>query len=88
MNDWGEFQGLNAAYVAELYERFQRDPNSVDGATREFFTHWTPPLAAEVSSPAEGSLARHKLNQEAIVRRALSTELGAGEVKQVLVKQT
>jgi len=40
------------------------------------------------SSPAEGSLARHKLNQEAIVRRALSPLVGAGEVKQVLVKQT
>src|SRR6266568_304897 len=50
MNDWGEFQGFNAAYVAELYERFQRDPNSVDAPTRELFTHWTPPDAHETSA--------------------------------------
>jgi 2-oxoglutarate dehydrogenase E1 component len=43
MNDWGEFQGFNAAYVAELYERYERDPNSVDAATREFFAHGSPP---------------------------------------------
>ena len=36
------FQGVNAAYVAELYEKYQRDPHSVDPATREFFESWTP----------------------------------------------
>jgi len=35
--DWRDFQGVNAAYVLDLYERFQRDPQSVDAATRAFF---------------------------------------------------
>ncbi len=35
--DWRQFQGVNAAYVQELYERYRRDPQSVDEATREFF---------------------------------------------------
>jgi 2-oxoglutarate dehydrogenase E1 component len=37
-----DFQGVNEAYVLELYERFQRDPTSVDPATRGFFKDWTP----------------------------------------------
>ena len=28
--DWRQFQGVNAAYVQELYERYRRDPQSVD----------------------------------------------------------
>ena len=27
-----DFQGVNAAYVAELYERYRQDPASVDAA--------------------------------------------------------
>ncbi len=43
MDPWGEFQGVNAGYVVALYERYRRDPQSVDGATRAYFAHWTPP---------------------------------------------
>ena len=41
--DWRDFQGVNSAYVLELYEKFQRDPQSVDSAARAFFRQWTPP---------------------------------------------
>ena len=34
---WPDFQGVNAGYVLDLYERFQRDPRSVDPGTRAFF---------------------------------------------------
>ena len=37
MFDREDFQGVNAAYVLELYEKYQRDPHAVDPATREFF---------------------------------------------------
>ncbi len=37
------FHGPNLGYVLELYERYLRDPQSVDPATRAFFEHWTPP---------------------------------------------
>lgn len=37
MPGWDEFQGVNEAYVAELYEKYRRDPGSVDPATRRYF---------------------------------------------------
>ncbi|HEY6292635.1 MAG TPA: 2-oxoglutarate dehydrogenase E1 component [Terriglobia bacterium] len=43
MNPWYEFQGLNAAYAAELYEEYRRDPASVDASTRAFFERSGPP---------------------------------------------
>ena len=49
MNPWDQFTGANAGYVLELFERFQRDPASVDDATRAAFRNWTPPQ--ELSTP-------------------------------------
>ena len=51
MNPWDQFTGANAGYVLELFERFQRDPASVDDATRAAFRQWTPP-PQDASSPA------------------------------------
>jgi 2-oxoglutarate dehydrogenase E1 component len=42
MNPWDQFTGANAGYVYELFERYQRDPSSVDEATRRAFSSWTP----------------------------------------------
>ena len=42
MNSWDQFTGANAGYVYELFERFQRDPASVDEETRRAFATWTP----------------------------------------------
>ena len=41
MNPWDQFTGANAGYVYELFERYQRDPSSVDEATRRAFANWT-----------------------------------------------
>ncbi len=46
---WTDFQGVNAAYVLELYERFRRDPTSVDPAARTLFETAGPP--AELPAP-------------------------------------
>ncbi len=62
MIDWGEFQGVNAGYVEELYEKFRQDPASVDSSVRAFFERWgapqetlKPPAAFPgVGSPANG----------------------------------
>ena len=40
MNPWDQFSGANAGYVYELFERYQRDPSSVDEATRRAFATW------------------------------------------------
>jgi 2-oxoglutarate dehydrogenase E1 component len=51
MHPWDQFTGVNAGYVYELYERFQRDPGSVDEATRSLFARWSPLDADERSTP-------------------------------------
>jgi 2-oxoglutarate dehydrogenase E1 component len=43
MAGWQEFTGLNRGYVLELYEKYRRDPSSVDPETRALFEQWTPP---------------------------------------------
>ncbi|HUY13957.1 MAG TPA: 2-oxoglutarate dehydrogenase E1 component [Terriglobia bacterium] len=43
MNEWSEFQGINTGYVVELYEKFHRNPASVDAVTRAAFERWGPP---------------------------------------------
>jgi len=55
---WEEFQGVNQGYVLELYERFLRDPDSVDGATRELFRRSPPAGRNGLDGAAEGP-ARH-----------------------------
>ena len=46
-----DFQGVNAAYVAELYDRYRQDPNSVDAATRAEFDAGLIPDAAVSATP-------------------------------------
>lgn len=46
---WEEFQGVNEGYVLDLYERFLRDPDLVDGATRELFRR-SPPTGLDGSA--------------------------------------
>jgi 2-oxoglutarate dehydrogenase complex dehydrogenase (E1) component-like enzyme len=33
--NWSDFQGVNRAYVIDLYEQWQHDPASLDESTRE-----------------------------------------------------
>jgi 2-oxoglutarate dehydrogenase E1 component len=56
MDGWKQFAGVNAGYALELYERYQRDPSSLDGATRAFFERNGPPPGIEASS--ETSVSR------------------------------
>jgi 2-oxoglutarate dehydrogenase E1 component len=59
MGPWEGFSGVNSGYVLELYERFRRDPSSVDPATRAIFEEWTPPQEAdEAAAPSDGLPAR------------------------------
>jgi len=63
MNPLDQFSGANAGYVYELFERYQRDPSSVDEATRRAFATWTPDYARELSGeprrdPAEAASGR------------------------------
>src|SRR5512141_1209517 len=51
MSGWQDFQGLNSGYVVELYERYRRDPNSVDPETRAAFERWQPPIEEAEAAP-------------------------------------
>ena len=48
----GPFEGVNAGYVLELYERYRQNPESVDPATREAFKTWTPADLETLAGPA------------------------------------
>src|SRR4029453_16286047 len=52
MTPWDQFSGANAGYVYELFERYQRDPSSVDEATRRAFATWTPSDPSISAAPA------------------------------------
>ena len=66
MAGWEEFQGVNAGYLAELYDRYRIDPASVDAKTREFFAKWTPP--AEPTTAAGDRVARVPVDAPASMR--------------------
>lgn len=53
-----EFIGPNAGYVIELYERYLRDPSSVDPRTRAWFARWSAPPApaAETTAPVVSAI--------------------------------
>lgn len=42
MNHKKEFTGPNFAYILELYEQYQANPNSVDEESRRLFQNWSP----------------------------------------------
>jgi len=58
MSGWQEFTGLNRGYVLELYEKYRRDPLSVDADTRAFFEQWTPPAADETAGAGAAAVVR------------------------------
>lgn len=64
MND---ISRLNSGYVAELYERYRRDPGSVDAVTREAFARWAPPEEGEVRGAQETPPATSTLTIDKIV---------------------
>ena len=73
---WGDITGLNRGYVLELYEKFRRDPNSVDADTRELFARWTPPEAdSEVARREPPTEAREPFVPADV--RALQKAVGA-----------
>ena len=58
MAAWQDFTGLNRGYVLELYEKYRRDPASVDPDTRAIFDQWTPPAE---SVAVDGGMAYEKI---------------------------
>lgn len=56
MSGWQDFQGVNAGYVAELYEQYRRDPASVDASVRALFERLGPPPADGPAPAAAFSL--------------------------------
>src|ERR1700752_590560 len=59
MSGWQEFTGLNRGYVLELYDKYRRDPSSVDPETRALFERWTP--STDDAQPAEAGVPLQKV---------------------------
>jgi 2-oxoglutarate dehydrogenase E1 component len=61
MDDLNAFYGPNAGYVLDQYDRFRRDPQSVDPDVRAYFQGWAPrvdngsELVPSVSAPGAGT---------------------------------
>ena len=52
---WDDFQGVNRAYVLELYEQYRRDPTSVDDGTRDLLAQLPAPPAASGGTGGAGT---------------------------------
>ena len=78
MANWGDVTGLNRGYVLELYEKFRRDPASVDSDTRELFRRWTPPDAGD----EEGAVSSAPLESIPSDARPLQKAVGAVNLAQ------
>jgi 2-oxoglutarate dehydrogenase E1 component len=63
MTNWQGISGVNRAYVLELYDRYLKDPDSVDAETRALFATWTPPADAEPAAPVASSLGESALRK-------------------------
>jgi 2-oxoglutarate dehydrogenase E1 component len=76
MTGYSDFHGPNAAYVLDLYERYQRNPQAVDPATRAFFAEWQPPptdgrAAERVNGAAPPTLGADKVAAAANLAQAI-----------------
>jgi 2-oxoglutarate dehydrogenase E1 component len=73
MTNWQGITALNRAYVLDLYDRFRRDPGSVDAETRALFSTWTPPLDdAEADVPLKSdSTAAAGATSAALLQKAV-----------------
>jgi len=73
---WSEFTGLNAAYLAELYDRYRTDPGAVDPGTRAFFDRWGGPPDALKPVAAGLGVAVPSMDCDRVsAARALSTAI-------------
>ena len=59
MNLEREFPGPNYGYILELYERYQKNPDALDEATRRLFSQWKPTVVSE--SAIQTGADMHKL---------------------------
>jgi 2-oxoglutarate dehydrogenase E1 component len=49
---WASFAGPNAAYLADLYDRYRVDPQAVSADVRALFERWGPPPVDGLAAPA------------------------------------
>src|SRR5215207_4910527 len=57
MADLREFHGPNAGYVLDLFERYRRDPQSVDEGWRAYFAGFTPPAETTATAAPQTAAA-------------------------------
>ena len=70
--------GVNAGFVAELFERYQSDPQSVDADTRAFFDRggYVPDAPAAVASPGTSAPVTNTVPAFDVVKVVVAARLG------------
>jgi 2-oxoglutarate dehydrogenase E1 component len=86
MSEWDIFYGPNAGYALELYERYQRDPASVDAETRAIFERMRPlpDGATSVNASSNGATATAPSKSSAVATHETSPDIIHDVVKVVL----
>lgn len=52
MNIWKEFHGPNSGYLIELYDKYKKNPDSVDPKTKALFDIWKPDTDGRALQPS------------------------------------
>src|SRR5215467_10591343 len=79
MYDLDTFNGPNAGYVLEQYERYQQDPSSVDPTTRAVFATWS---SENVVASLAGALSDWQVTEEAEISRAVAASALAHAIRE------
>ena len=61
------FHGPNAGYVAQLYDAYLADPDSVDEQTKLLFAHWQPNMVQNGVAPSSTTTQATPIDYTAIV---------------------
>ncbi|KIL37066.1 2-oxoglutarate dehydrogenase [Cohnella kolymensis] len=76
---WESYHGPNLGYIQEMYDRYVRDPQSVDSSFREMFERWGPP-PEETRSAESISTAPMRVSAAAPDPRFLKKLVDAGKL--------
>ncbi len=85
MSEWDIFYGPNAGYALELYERYQRDPASVDAETRAIFERMRPMPDGASNGSTNGATATVAAPQPVVSPTAPATQAATHDVVKVVL---
>ncbi|TYS58634.1 2-oxoglutarate dehydrogenase E1 component [Sutcliffiella horikoshii] len=77
---WERFYGPNMGYVYDMYEKYQQDPESVDGSIRALFEELGPPPGMDSISISNAKGAEGGSNPQAVPQMAIKKVISANKL--------